>query len=217
MKIQDILIWLGIGVGGGTAATVVYHDYQDTENYTIELGDQTKWTWNPMWKWNTIWVHHIAGTSTPEAVDALHAEKFSSSGGIGYSWWGEKDGRLLHTSTPDIRKAHTRNQNSSGRAYVFNGNFEVEYPSDAALDKFEVWLFSALVQNPQITRVDYHGNNPHSNTACPGKNLTTALKARGLFFNSREEMQPWLAKMENRILNTCLDGEAPGFIDGEPC
>ena len=214
-KFKSLFIAGGIATGVAAGAIGGYH-YYPVENTQEDLGDPSKFRYSPTSSIKGIFIHHVAGDMTPREIDDMHQDMFNS-GGISYTNFFD-NGRTYYTSPWDLKKAQASKMNTVSRGLVFNGNYEVEEPSEEDLAQFEIQLFSILRVFPHIEWVRPHNLNIYSKTLCPGKYLEEELRKRVLFFESRAEIDQWLRKMEMRLLNPCMDERLEDiFIDGEPC
>jgi len=209
--IKNILAALGIGAAS-VVGTATYFEYNDVQNTQEQLGDKLKFRYSETAKIEGIYIHHIAGDMTPKQVDDFHKKKFNG-GGISYQLYFD-DGTTQYVSPWDVLKSQASKQNTISRGFVFNGNYMKDTPDPRDVQQFQIMLYSTLKCFPHIKWVRPHNKNTYSATDCPGIKLEKELTP--YFFKTREEMQPWLEKMDKRLMNSCNDSEE-AFIDGDPC
>jgi len=107
-------------------------------------------------------------------LEGIGQERFGT--GISYNVVIFPSGRAYQGVSFNRRGTHTGGHNSTVRSICFVGNFETDFPSDAALvtgariyeeGKNRWWLFNAPV----------NGHRDYKSTACPGRNVYSHLDA----------------------------------------
>lgn len=118
---------------------------------------------------------HIDDANSPEAerehmreLEKIGEKRFGT--GISYNVVIFPSGRAYQGCSFHRRGTHTGGHNSTVRSIAYVGNFETEYPTDAALSKGariieegrnRWWRFNAPI----------NGHRDYTATACPGRNL----------------------------------------------
>ncbi|HEY7823905.1 MAG TPA: peptidoglycan recognition family protein, partial [Acidimicrobiia bacterium] len=98
---------------------------------------------------------------------------------LSYSWLVHPDGTILQGQDGHVG-AHTRGQNSTSEAICCIGNFEKDQPTEEMCAAISMIL--ALRDRPLLGG---HRDAPGAATACPGRNLQSAIP--GL----RENAERW--------------------------
>lgn len=138
-----------------------------------------------------IWVHHSVTVPTADAladfrtVNGIGAS--NGHGGISYSWIIHPDG-TIGEGQGTRRGAHTGGNGCGSSPWGWNpctfgicfvGNYENDEPSAASIEAFR-WLRDHLVAESLLVPeppIDGHRAAPGNQTACPGRNLVSALDA----------------------------------------
>ena len=137
-----------------------------------------------------MWVHHSAGASPPDLPqgknDIEKAGERAMMRGIqnyhmdtkgwadfAYSFAVMPSGRVYRGRGWKRQGAHTEGHNDHSVAICFMGNFEVERPTDEALNAARQIVargkrFKHLTSN---VRIGGHRNASGAQTACPGRHL----------------------------------------------
>lgn len=196
--ISSAVIAIVIGVGGGYAA----YQYMDTVDkskvYKINPELQRDRDLKDI---EGIFTHSTeSSTLTRAAQHHMASKEVGGNGwdGVGYSY-GDEDCKLVLMRHLDDKGNQASRNNTKTVGFAFSGFHENKRPSECRLDNFEVWMFSMLTLFPNIQWHKPHNKNPYSNTKCPSL-VEEALRERGLYFDSREEILPWMEKMRAKLL-----------------
>ena len=167
-------------------------------NTTYMRGGPQAWTVNrqqvPI---DNFFIHHIAGWYGPRLtasatqaqeraqIDSLARDHYNRFGiGPGYNYCVFPSGRLYAVGAVGTSRRHTSNINpATGRqwnwnsvAFVFFGNFDVEWPTEAAIqavNKEINWLRTLSIVNGATALTRRHG--AVFNTSCPGARVGARL------------------------------------------
>jgi hypothetical protein len=126
----------------------------------------------PMSSSRGFWLHHSVTRPTADPVaDArvvanIGVQRF---GRLSYSWLVHPDGTILQGQDGHVG-AHTRGQNSTSEAICCIGNFETSIPTEEMCASVSLIL---AVRNKEL--LGGHRDAPNAATACPGKNLQSAV------------------------------------------
>jgi len=142
----------------------------------------------PMKSSRGFWLHHSVTRATADpiadarTVGRVGVQRF---GRLSYSWLVHPDGTILQGQDGHVG-AHTRGQNSTSEAICCIGNFEKELPTEEMCAA--VSLIVAVRAKPLLGG---HRDAPGAATACPGRNLQSAIP--GLQANA-ERWEGWHLK-----------------------
>lgn len=132
---------------------------------------------NPIYDWayaltprkqTTHLILHHAGAfvANAEGIHAFHKSK--GWAGIAYHYLVRKDGSVYAGRPIGVQGGHTANWNWCSIAICFEGNFDVEYMTDAQLKAGQELIEQIRDKYPGII-VGQH--KEYGQTACPGKNF----------------------------------------------
>jgi hypothetical protein len=123
-----------------------------------------------------IWIHHGAGSSANpieqwRGYQAFHMGTRGWSD-IAYNFGIGRGGEILEgRGAARVGGGTGSPQDQRSYSVCFVGNFEVEQPTQAALDACAE-LLAALIDDGVLTRdFTIHGDREKNSTACPGRNL----------------------------------------------
>ena len=140
----------------------------------------------------TIIVHHTASSrdkTTLQDVDNWHKARdftLSSLGFyVGYHFLITADGVVNQTRKVNEIGCHCI-PNEGKVGICLTGNFDLEYPSPKQLVSLEITL-NKIKKDYLLNDTNIFGHQEKSNTACPGKNLMSWIKAyRQISFLQRQ-------------------------------
>jgi hypothetical protein len=126
----------------------------------------------PMGSSRGFWLHHSVTRATADpiadgrTVARIGVQRF---GRLSYSWLVHPDGTILQGQDGHVG-AHTRGQNSTSEAICCIGNFEKDLPSEEMCAAVSLIV---AVRGQQL--LGGHRDAPGAATACPGRNLQSAI------------------------------------------
>ncbi len=126
----------------------------------------------PMKSSRGFWLHHSVTRATADPVkDAKVVAQIGVGrfGRLSYSWLVHPDGTILQGQDGHVG-AHTRGQNSTSEAICCIGNYETAQPTEAM--SASVVLIVAVRGSVLLGG---HRDAPGAATACPGRNLQSAV------------------------------------------
>jgi N-acetyl-anhydromuramyl-L-alanine amidase AmpD len=118
---------------------------------------------------DAIILHHSASNGNVQSVHEYH--KSLGWWGIGYHYYIRKDGTIYRGRPEKFVGSHAgsnNDYNSHSIGICFEGNFEVETPTEAQI-KAGQWLIADIKNRRTIKEI--LGHNAVTATACPGKNF----------------------------------------------
>ena len=119
-----------------------------------------------------IIIHHSAiqqsADTSPLAIHLAHLRRGYS--GIGYHFYIKSDGTIYRGRPIIYIGAHCKGYNSTSIGICFEGNFEIEKPTNAQKIAFKNLHNYLIKEIPTIKYLNYHKDL--FATACPGKNCT---------------------------------------------
>ena len=116
---------------------------------------------------DAIVIHHAAGNGSVEDIHKLHLA--NGWWGIGYHYYIRKDGTIYRGRPEKFVGSHAgsnNDYNSHSIGICFEGNFEVETPTEAQINAGR-WLVSDIKSRCEIKEI--LGHKDLTATACPGK------------------------------------------------
>lgn len=136
---------------------------------------------------SSVWLHHSAGAAGKEdasfdedarivrSLEATGQRRFR--GGISYTFVVTRSGRVFEGHSIGRRGAHTKGQNTTGRAICLAGNYETLAPTGKQISAVAELLKHGQRNGwwvcPLIT--GGHQEAPGAATACPGRNLMSSI------------------------------------------
>lgn len=119
-----------------------------------------------------IIIHHSAIQQSVNAspIDIHKAHLKRSYSGIGYHFYIKADGTIYRGRPLNCIGAHCKGYNSDSIGICFEGNFEIEKPTNAQKIAFKNLHNYLTAEIPTIIYLNYH--KELFATACPGKNCT---------------------------------------------
>ena len=124
-----------------------------------------------------VWLHHsVTASPSPDRehaamrqLEAIGQSRFG--GGVSYTWAVMPSGTVYEGHSPNRRGAHTKGRNSTARAIVLVGNYDVDQVSDAQV-KAVIRLLDHARRSGWIATARLNGGHrqvPGAQTACPGR------------------------------------------------
>lgn len=136
----------------------------------------------PAYKWNGtlkkrsktehLILHHAAANGSAEDIHRYHVSLGWT--GIGYHYYIRKDGSIYRGRPENTVGAHTVGYNDISIGVCFEGNFDVEYMSDAQRQGGE-WLVNDIMTRYPNLKVG--GHKDYDSTSCPGKHFSLDKKS----------------------------------------
>lgn len=119
-----------------------------------------------------IIIHHSAiqqgADTSPIAIHSAHLRRGYS--GIGYHFYIKSDGTIYRGRPIIYIGAHCKGYNATSIGICFEGNFEIENPTNAQKIAWQNLRAYLRKEIPTIIYLNYH--KELYATACPGKNCT---------------------------------------------
>lgn len=119
-----------------------------------------------------IIIHHSAVQqsldTSPIAIHSAHLKRGYS--GIGYHFYIKADGTIYRGRPLCYIGAHCKGYNTCSIGICFEGNFEIEKPTNAQKKSIKNLIEYLTNEIPTIKYFNYH--KELFSTACPGKNCT---------------------------------------------
>lgn len=118
---------------------------------------------------DAVVIHHAAGNGSVEDIHKLHLA--NDWWGIGYHYYIRKDGTIYRGRPEKFVGSHAgsnNDYNSHSIGICFEGNFEVETPTEAQINAGR-WLVSDIKSRYEIKEI--LGHKDLTATVCPGRNF----------------------------------------------
>ena len=119
---------------------------------------------------------------------------------MGYHFLIEKSGETIQGRELDEEGAHTLRHNLRSIGIAFAGNFDKEFPTEIQMDAFTS-LLDRIFKDKRWSIKDVSFHREHSDTSCPGRNMTETLLLKTLIRNATNfftKITLWLRLIQSK-------------------